>query len=124
MYPMLGQKNIFPKKCSEIIPLTENIEDYFQKNVLPFNQHAFYYHDKEGNVVYSDGTVYDDKHNKIGYEIPFVKLFYRFIEPRMSEDIFSDFEKLSKQENALTKMILGKALTEEEENLIKGLFGE
>ena len=42
----------------------------------------------------------------------------------MSEDIFSDFEKLSKQENALTKMILGKALTEEEENLIKGLFGE
>ena len=36
----------------------------------------------------------------------------------------SDFEKLSKQENALTKMILGKALTEEEENLIKGLFGE
>ncbi len=96
------------KTDSEIIPLIDNIEDYFKKNVLPFNKHAFYYHDKDGNVVYLDGTVYDDKHNKIGYEIPFAKLFYKYIEPRKSEDIFNDFKELSKEESNLMKIILGE----------------
>ena len=96
------------KTDSEIIPLTDNIEYYFEKNVLPFNKHAFYYHDKDGNVVYLDGTVYDDKHNKIGYEIPFAKLFYKYIEPRKSEDIFNDFKELSKEESNLMKIILGE----------------
>ena len=95
------------KTDSELIPLTEDIEVYFKKNVLPFNEHAFYYHDKDGNVVYSDGTVYDEKHNKIGYEIPFIKLFYKFIEPRKSDEIFEEFKTLSKKEEELMKKILG-----------------
>lgn len=95
------------KTDSELIPLTEDIEAYFKKNVLPFNEHAFYYHDKDGNVVYSDGTVYDEKHNKIGYEIPFIKLFYKFIEPRKSDEIFEEFKTLSKKEEELMKKILG-----------------
>lgn len=96
------------KTDSEIIPLTDNIEDYFKKNILPFNKHAYYYHDKDGNVVYLDGTVYDNKHNKIGYEIPFAKLFYKYIEPRKSEDIFNDFKELSKEESNLMTKILGE----------------
>lgn len=93
---------------SEIIPLTDNVEEYVQKNVLPFNPHAFYYHDKDGNVTYADGTVYDEKHNKIGYEIPFTRIFYKFVEPRKSEDIFEEFKELSKQEQELMKKILGE----------------
>lgn len=96
------------KTDSEIIPLTDDVEEYFKKNVLPFNSHAFYYHDKEGKVVYADGTVYDEKHNKIGYEVPFTRIFYKFVEPRKSEEIFEEFKKLSKEEQRLMKKILGE----------------
>lgn len=96
------------KTDSEIIPLTDDVEEYFKKNVLPFNPHAFYYHNKEGKVVYNDGTVYDEKHNKIGYEIPFTRIFYKFVEPRKSEEIFEEFRKLSEEEQELMKKILEK----------------
>jgi len=96
------------KTDSEIIPLTDNVEEYVQKNVLPFNPQAFYYHDKDGNVTYADGTVYDEKHNKIGYEIPFTRIFYKFVEPRKSEEIFEEFKKLSEEEQELMKKILGE----------------
>lgn len=96
------------KTDSEIIPLTDNVEEYFEKNVLPFNQHAFYYHDKEGNVVYADGTVYDEKHNKIGCEIPFTRIFYKFVQPKTSDEIFKEFRELSEAEKDLTAKILGE----------------
>ncbi len=96
------------KTDSEIIPLTENIEEYFEKNVWPFNPHAFYYHDKEGNVVYKDGTVYDEKHNKIGYEVPFTRIFYKFVEPRKSEEIFEEFKQLSVKEQEMMNKLLGE----------------
>lgn len=96
------------KTDSEIIPLTDDINEYLKKNVMPFNSHAFYYHDKEGKVVYEDGTVYDEKHNKIGYEVPFTRIFYKFVEPRKSEEIFEEFKKLSEEEQKLMKKILGE----------------
>ena len=80
------------KTDSEIIPLTENIEKYFDKNVLPFNEHAFM----------------DRTKDKIGYEIPFTRIFYKFVEPRKSDDIFAEFKELSKQEQELMKKILGE----------------
>lgn len=80
------------KTDSEIIPLTEDIEKYFDKNVLPFNEHAFM----------------DRTKDKIGYEIPFTRIFYKFVEPRKSDDIFAEFKELSDQEQALMKKILGE----------------
>ena len=80
------------KTDSEIIPLTEDIEKYFDKNVLPFNEHAFM----------------DRTKDKIGYEIPFTRIFYKFIEPRKSDDIFAEFKELSNQEQDLMKKILGE----------------
>lgn len=80
------------KTDSEIIPLTEDVEQYFDKNVLPFNEHAFM----------------DRTKDKIGYEIPFTRLFYKFVEPRKSDDIFAKFKELSSQEQDLMKKILGK----------------
>lgn len=80
------------KTDSEIIPLTEDIEKYFDKNVLPFNEHAFM----------------DRTKDKIGYEIPFTRIFYKFVEPRRSDDIFAEFKELSNQEQDLMKKILGK----------------
>ena len=80
------------KTDSEIIPLTEDIEKYFDKNVLPFNEHAFM----------------DRTKDKIGYEIPFTRIFYKFVEPRKSDAIFAEFKELSDQEQALMKKILGE----------------
>ena len=77
---------------SEIIYLNEDVESYFKKNVLPFNEHAFM----------------DRTKDKIGYEIPFVKIFYKFVEPRSSSDIFDEFKKLSGDEQDLMKKILGE----------------
>lgn len=80
------------KSDSEIIPLEENVESYFVSNVLPYNQNAFM----------------DRTKDKIGYEIPFTRIFYKFIEPRKSDDIFFEFKELSMRENELMKKILGE----------------
>ena len=80
------------KTDSEIVPLTEDIDAYFEKNVLPFNRHAFM----------------DRSKDKIGYEIPFTRIFYKFVEPRKSDDIFAEFKELSEEESKLMKEILGE----------------
>ena len=80
------------KTDSEIVPLTEDIDAYFQKNVLPYNEHAFM----------------DRSKDKIGYEIPFTRLFYKFVAPRSSDDIFAEFKALSAEESELMKEILGE----------------
>ena len=88
-----GKKQAIKGKTdSEIIPLTEDVEQYFDKNVLPFNEHAFM----------------DRNKDKIGYEIPFSRIFYKYIKPRKSDDIFSEFKELSNQEQDLMKKILGE----------------
>jgi len=112
------------KTDSETVPLTENVEDYFKKNVLPFNPAAFYYKDENNKIFDNKGKIIDEKHNKVGYEIPFIKIFYRFVEPKKSEEIFEDFELLSKKESALTKKILGKPLSHAEEKLLEELLGK
>jgi len=66
----------------------------------------------------------DRTKDKVGYEVPFTRLFYKFIEPRKSEDVFADFEKLAKKESVLTKVILGEKLTDEEQKLYKEIMGE
>lgn len=80
------------KTDSEIIPFEEDIDTYFEKNVLPFNPHAFM----------------DRSKDKIGYEIPFTRIFYKFVEPRKSDEIFAEFKALSEEESKLMKEILGE----------------
>ena len=71
--------------------MQENIDEYFAKNVLPYNVNAYM----------------DRSKDKIGYEIPFTRLFYKFVAPRSSEEIFAEFKTLSEEESALMKEILG-----------------
>lgn len=66
----------------------------------------------------------DRTKDKVGYEIPFTRIYYKYIEPKKSDDIFNDFEKLSKYENVLTKKILGLKLNDEEEKRLKEVMGE
>lgn len=76
---------------TESIPLNVDIDDYFLKEILPFKPNAFL-----------DRTM-----DKVGYEIPFVKLFYKFTEPRDVESIFSEIKELEVEENELMKELFG-----------------
>ena len=63
---------------TEDIPLTENINEYFEREVLPFSQDAWM----------------DRKKDKVGYEIPFTRLFYKYTAPEPSEVIAERIKKL------------------------------
>lgn len=78
---------------TEIIPLSEDIDEYMKKNVLPYNPLAFP----------------DRKKDKIGYEIPFTRLFYKFTAPQSSEEIFADIKALEEEETTLMKELFGNA---------------
>lgn len=78
---------------SEIIPLQDDIDAYIEKNVLPYNEVAFL----------------DRSKDKVGYEIPFTRLFYKFVPPTPSDDIFAEIKGLEAEETELMKELLGNA---------------
>jgi len=61
---------------TEKIPLKEDIDEYFQREVLPY---------------YSDAWM-DRKKDKIGYEINFTQYFYQYQPPRPLEEIERDIK--------------------------------
>lgn len=75
----------------ENIPLSENIDEYFEKNVKPYNEFAYM----------------DRNKDKIAYEIPFTRLFYKFVPPTPSEDIFAEIKALELEETTLMKELFG-----------------
>jgi len=77
---------------SESIPLKENIEDYFKREVLPHVPDAWMDRDKD----------------KIGYEISFTKYFYKYTPLRPSKDIQSDILKLEIETEGLLEQIFKK----------------
>ena len=79
------------KRDTEIVPWTEDIDEYMRKNVLPYAPDAWI----------------DEKKTKIGYEIPFTREFYKYVAPRKSEDIFAHLKELEQQESELMTKILG-----------------
>ena len=66
---------------TEIIPLTEDVDAYIAREVLP---HA------------SDAWV-DESKTKIGYEIPLTRHFYVYEPPRRLEDIELDIQELERE---------------------------
>ena len=78
---------------NEIIPLREDIDEYMAKNVLPYNPNAYL----------------DRSKDKIGYEVPFTRLFYKFVPPTPSEEIFKEIKALEEEETMLMKELFGNA---------------
>ncbi|MDI6220634.1 type I restriction-modification system subunit M [Clostridioides difficile] len=67
------------KKDTENIPLIEDIDAYFNREVLPFRENSWI----------------DKSKTKVCYEIPFTKYFYKYVVPEKSKDIakrISDIE--------------------------------
>lgn len=63
---------------TENVPLKEDIEEYFKREVLPFAPDAWI----------------DTKKSKIGYEIPFTRYFYKYEVPQSSTEIMSEIMDL------------------------------
>ena len=75
----------------EIIPAKNNFESYMQKNVYPYNPDAYI----------------DSSKTKIGYEIPFTRLFYKYVPPKSSQEIFNEIKQLESEESKLMKELFG-----------------
>ena len=91
--PILKKGKTQPQKGKtdiEIIPLQVDIDEYIKSNVIPYNLNAYL----------------DRTKDKIGYEIPFTRIFYKFVEPRKCSDIFAELKKLTIQEEEVMKKIL------------------
>lgn len=77
---------------TEDIPLNQSIDDYFEREVLPFNPDAWM----------------DRKKDKIGYEIPFTRLFYKYTAPEPSEVIAERIKLLEESIVANFEALSGK----------------
>lgn len=66
---------------NENIPLQETIEEYMNREVTPFAKYAYI----------------DESKIKIGYEISFTKYFYKYQEPRKTEDIMNEILELDRK---------------------------
>lgn len=69
------------KRDTEEIPLKEDIQDYFDKEIKPYNLDAWI----------------DKTKTKVGYEIPFTRLFYKFEQPEKSDDIAARIRKIEEE---------------------------
>ena len=72
---------------TENIPLQETIDDYMKREVLPFAKYAYI----------------DDSKTKIGYEISFIKYFYKYQEPRKTDEIMNEILELDKKLDGVLK---------------------
>lgn len=59
---------------TENVPLKEDIEEYFKREVLPFAPDSWI----------------DTKKSKVGYEIPFTRYFYKYEAPQPSAEIMAE----------------------------------
>jgi type I restriction enzyme M protein len=77
-------------KDIENIPLKENIQEFFESEVLPFAPDAWW----------------DAKDTKVGYEINFAKYFYKHQPPRALEEIAKDIFAIEEETEGLLKEII------------------
>ena len=76
---------------TENVPLTEPIDDYFAREVLPYAPDAWI----------------DRSKTKIGYEIPMTRYFYEYQKPEASEDILTRIISLEDGIAASLKTLFG-----------------
>ena len=74
---------------NENVPLSEDIDSYFAREVLPFAPDAWI----------------DKSKTKIGYEIPFTRYFYKYTPPQASKDIMAEILEIEKELDGALKAV-------------------
>jgi len=77
---------------TENVPLTEDVESYFKREVLPYAPDAWI----------------DEKKTKIGYEIPMTRYFYEYQAPEKTEDIMARITALEQEISASLQALFHK----------------
>lgn len=80
------------KRDTENVPLDEDIDAYFERQIRPFNPQAWVDHSK----------------TKVGYEIPMTRFFYEFSTHESSENILADIYLLKEKLTASLTEVLEK----------------
>lgn len=76
----------------ETVPLNEDVQSYFEREVLPFAPDAWI----------------DESKTKIGYEIPFTRYFYKYTPPRPAAEVLSEIRTIENElKDALTELLDG-----------------
>lgn len=76
---------------TENVPLTEDIDRYFEREVLPFAPDAWI----------------DRKSTKVGYEIPMTRYFYKYQAPEATESIQARLSEIEKDITASLNSLFG-----------------
>ncbi len=74
---------------TELVPFRDDIEAYFDREVTPHVPGAWIDHSK----------------TKIGYEIPFTRLFYTYVPPRPLEEIDADLDRVAAEIIAMLRAV-------------------
>ena len=77
---------------TESVPLTQDIDEYFAREVLPYAPDAWI----------------DRAKTKLGYEIPMTRYFYEYKQPEPSEDILARIVALESDIAATLKNLFGE----------------
>ncbi|HLR35926.1 MAG TPA: class I SAM-dependent DNA methyltransferase [Tissierellales bacterium] len=77
---------------TERVPLSEDIDEYFEREVLPYNPEAWINKEK----------------TTIGYEIPFTRYFYKFEEPEPADEISTRILEIEKDINKSLKNLFSE----------------
>lgn len=78
---------------TESVPLKEDIDEYFKREVLPFAPDAWI----------------NEKKSVVGYEIPFTRYFYKYEAPKPSAEIMAEILKLEKELDGSLAEVFGNA---------------
>lgn len=79
---------------TESVPLKEDIDEYFKREVLPFAPDAWI----------------DTKKSTVGYEIPFTRYFYKYEAPKPSAEIMAEILELEKELDGSLSEVFNNAL--------------
>ena len=77
---------------TENVPMTEDIKEYFEREVLPYAPDAWI----------------DEKKTKVGYEIPMTRYFYEYQAPEPVENIMTRITELEKDISASLQALFHK----------------
>lgn len=91
--PVLDKKGkpVAGETDTENVPLTQNIDEYFEREVKPYAPDAWI----------------DKKKTKVGYEIPMTRYFYEYQQPEPVDDIVARIEGLEAEITASLKALFG-----------------
>lgn len=78
---------------TESVPLKEDINEYFKREVLPFAPDAWI----------------NEKKSVVGYEIPFTRYFYKYEAPKPSAEIMAEILELEKELDGTLSEVFGNA---------------